>query len=511
MSILMVAATIFAVYLGVWVQKKPDVVFLISEQVPVVDDEPPEKSQREVTQKVDIKNVGESEAKKIVLKLKVPVRRTRVEPFSSADKFEEHRPGTGYELIYPSLPPGASFSIVVRSQSGVPPTQIEVIHEAGAGREALSKGTSTSFAPFFAMLAFLIVYPFLMFNDIRSWKRQTYVGWRFSDSSPADIWLLVRPWYIKATEWEKVILEIAKDRIAREVIQFKSLRTSFAYRSLTDQQPTGLSQSAREQIQEIATRKVSAAIRAQISSALNLADLDAVLTVPWPEVVNQREGAELKQSIGRALRRVLTRWADSSDALMAALSIVQPTMYSQSEWIELQAEIRQEIKQQLRMLLRETSEPSTVLGSQAFAALSKTDQAEIEREVQLRTRNREAETLYVRLYELIRDALRGNLPTTKPDQIRDSDWDLLGKVKEAATSSRVDGAKAAELDRKIAENSAMATELERKALRVQRQLEAIANALEDPGNLIAIENLDTLFTSTNAARLQSLARRLGTA
>jgi hypothetical protein len=507
-----IVVPIFVVFLAIWIQKKPDIVYLLSEQVPVVEES--SNVQREVAQKLDVKNVGDSEAKRIVVKLRAELKRLHVQPFVASDKPETSTSPSSTEIIYPSLSPGASFSIVLRSGGGVSSSQIEVIHDSGGGREAFSK-TSSSMPlwPVVLLAAAFMLYTLMFISDIRSSKRNSFVSWRFSESTPSDIWKLRRPWILAADEWDAVRFEIVKDRCAREFVRLGNVTASFSYRLLADQPPpTDISASYREKIEQVGLRKVVEFFKSEIQSSYSVEALERVMSVPFPAKLSHLDVDDVRSAANSAARRLWQSDSDNIAELVVLMKMKRPDYFSESDWGRHISRLHIRLFQLVQRDVVASEYPEKVLSPAVLEVLTDSERTIAERMIRNRKRTEDdQERLNEFLANFDRIESGKRLGSEKPDALTDADWAALARMEENLKTMDDTRVMQTELETKLGEANRAQAEVKGQAERLQRQLDAINAALVDPSNFDRMENLHILFAGGNVQNLKKIAQLLRSA
>src|ERR1044071_5344723 len=92
-------------------RNEPDLRYTLSAPIPVDFSATTEKLVGGV-QQLDVRNVGASAAKKIVVKISGEVTTYRIQKASEADNVQVYSQGGSFELDYPELPPQAGFKLV---------------------------------------------------------------------------------------------------------------------------------------------------------------------------------------------------------------------------------------------------------------------------------------------------------------------------------------------------------------------------------------------------------------
>ena len=125
---------LFTYYLSI---ERANIKYSLSEIIPVSFLN--EKSPANI-QQLEVKNFGNKEAKKIQIKARGKIVDYKLFPYSKADAFEDFMSENSIEIVYPELPPGGSFKLIIKSLvEGINEEDINISHSSGKGDSALAQ------------------------------------------------------------------------------------------------------------------------------------------------------------------------------------------------------------------------------------------------------------------------------------------------------------------------------------------------------------------------------------
>lgn len=140
---------------------KPDLVYTISDYIPI-------ESNNENTnniQQITVKNIGDKPSNDIQVKINGEILESRVVTDSAEDTYEVYP--YIFELVYSELPPEGSFQLVIETSiNGLNEDVLTIKSEDGLARNGLDE-ESTSLIGLIVLLFFPIIYFIIMFFSLR--------------------------------------------------------------------------------------------------------------------------------------------------------------------------------------------------------------------------------------------------------------------------------------------------------------------------------------------------------
>jgi hypothetical protein len=165
-SLLLVAISVLMTF---WVNKKEaNLRYTLSEQIPIAFSG---GNSSDIIQQLEIKNLGNAEATRIVIRIQGSVSSHQLQKYASSD-IEQVFNGPPFEIIYPKLPPQAGIKLSIKSVSrGIGYNNLTISHDGGIAQEALSNNSKQSsldiFTSFFLALAVCCLF-FLIISSRKS-------------------------------------------------------------------------------------------------------------------------------------------------------------------------------------------------------------------------------------------------------------------------------------------------------------------------------------------------------
>jgi len=340
------------VYYATYLQKKPDLVYLLSEQVPYIDSD--SKASSDFGQRLEVKNVGDAEAKKITVKIEGQALTSSVKPYLTKDVVESSSTPTAAEHVYPSLPPGGSFQVLLKARSKIGSGNVSVSHESGLAREALSSSSSSNIWLNVFFLLVSAAYAYAGVVDWRASKRNDLV-WRQRSIRPTELGALKRPWYWSETQWKEIIFAVAKQRIGEAASGNESrISDSFAYKYLDAQDVFKLSKEQISELTELANQAVVAMYHRGLASAWSSEKVEEVMASSCPRsMLEQRYRAVCEAAI-KCWQERFEKQFDPVGTLRRLKSVVRPNFMDAHQWSHFSTTLQRSVFGQLRRDLFES-------------------------------------------------------------------------------------------------------------------------------------------------------------
>ncbi|WP_416141119.1 hypothetical protein ACM1TL_14375 [Lysinibacillus capsici] len=213
--------------------EKPDVVYSLSENIPVSDTDNKENS----IQQIKVTNIGEVEAKDISIKLNREVINYRIINNSKSDKVEIFKEGP-IEILYHQLPPDGTFSVILETNNiFLTGNDISIMSSVGKARNALEVEDNYLSTIIFVIVVVIYITFFLtqlrrgmVDSKHRRYSRNSSIaGFDFLDTK--------KPIYFTKNEWEYLVETFVKNKLVESYYgSFKELYDdeSLMFLKLTD-------------------------------------------------------------------------------------------------------------------------------------------------------------------------------------------------------------------------------------------------------------------------------------
>ena len=539
-----------------------NVRYTLSEKIPITFASP-SSTTPETVQQLVVKNIGNAAANKVVVKIDGQLTSYSIKKYSAADSvrvFDEQQP---FEIVYPTLPPQAGFTIVFQSPGdGIDYANLDISYDAGIAQEALAETRRANNLSLMFYLGLVAVYIALISFSIRdsaisSWKRHASV------MNPKQILQMNKPWYAWDNEWPALQIGALKEKISGDRLWWgQEISKHAAYQFLAIDTFDQIETSEYKEIIELAINVLDRAYTSELNAisyapkTIELLRVEKPARFPsgkWNDLVkraNERYIAIRKEeatySYGGAYkklketkpdeihesawselisywrawygnylhRELLTSYNQLEFAQDADVSELDAS--SKSAWEIYVSRLRDTITknyeyQQLRKLLKSLlkSEPLGDTQPELIDDWEWKSIKEIETSVQRTNHEREK---YQGLSALMRILLeRKSVGETKPQLVDDWEWmqikqdeTLFMKLSDVEQLEKQNQSAAIEIAVEKTQNS-------QKKEKLERQLHFIHELLTDPTKIERVEEYDDTFAPGNWANLQKVAQFLSKA
>ncbi len=190
--IVAIVAGVVLWYLG---RSVPDVKYTLSESIPVSFLNSG-AIQSESIQQLKVRNLGNAEAKRIVVKINDQMTSYEIKKYSTVDVVQEFTSQQSSEFVYPQLPPQAGFQIIFKVPgNGIKSEELSVSDDSGIAQAALAQtDTSSNWLVVSFYIATITFYLYM----IGSGLRKSSLDIRKLDAKNKkvqQILQLKKPWY----------------------------------------------------------------------------------------------------------------------------------------------------------------------------------------------------------------------------------------------------------------------------------------------------------------------------
>jgi hypothetical protein len=469
-------------------KKAPDVRYSLSDRIPVTftnQDEVPSES----VQQLEVRNVGNEEAHDIQVRInshitlvKLIKHSERVAPAVYVDRIP-------FELVYPSLPPDASFAIVFKSAQPVPNSIVTVRHAGGMAKEALAP-SNTAWTTIFvwAVVAFNIIMTILSFGDsIESRLRR-----RLDYKPISGIIVSRKPWYASVARWETALREalIGKVKEYSGYLTVDSLSKSNASVILDLTRPDRLSDAAWTEVAAAASTAYQDAFRRTIKSAGS--KIEGIYSIAKPASLTQATWRELQQEARQYHATEITPPAWDRTKILDLLRNPPQALADSDEWSNLSGFLQKELLRLLTHDIIGSPDPIKKLSETELALLKKSDRSEIQQMAYQLQLARYGETI-------ARWGTDEIVANGRPSWMKDADFKVFNDL------SRLEQrAEKCIADAEAAKTAAVEEYEKEKGLRqrIEWQLAAIQDVLNDPNAADRVESYADQFAPGNLANLK---------
>jgi hypothetical protein len=308
----------------------PDVRYTLSEKIPVTFADPTNTSP-ETVQQLEVKNIGNAEANRIVVKIRGQVTDYAINKYSATDSlqiFDQQQP---IEFVYSQLPPQAGFKIVFKTASeGVEYNDVTVSHNTGPAREALSVTRTNSTLLSIGLMTFYFI---LSAVSIRS----TSVDLWKSGAQLRDIAKIIRankPWYFFDSEWLRIRSNVAKI-ILNNIDVWRDITKISSYQFMTMDKPEHIPNNEWKEISDIAISDLEKKYLHRINTSISASSILDLLNTEKPQYFPDLKWEELEEKANRQYISLRKRDYYSLGSALNSLKEAKPKKISQAAWLEL--------------------------------------------------------------------------------------------------------------------------------------------------------------------------------
>ena len=318
-------------------RKAPDVRYTLSERIPVTfstsDDELPAES----VQRLEVRNVGNDEAREVQVKLNARVTWHKLLKHSETSAPVVFANRVPFELVYPSLPPEASIVVIFRSTGSVQNTAVSVHHSAGRATEALARtGTSWgSWIMWFAILVNLFASVLTVFTDQRSRADRRLAYKKLSDVLGAK-----KPLLVNDGTWRSSLRAALVKLVEQPSDTVEALKRSDASLILNLAQPPQVDAILWAEVQAAASRTYERSFKQLIKAPLS--SVQSLYTLQKPAGVSQAVWRDLQDDVRKRHVAEITPRAWDQTAIRLLLRAAPPELEGTDEWTKLHQHLQDE-------------------------------------------------------------------------------------------------------------------------------------------------------------------------
>ncbi len=307
--------------------EKPDVRYTLSETIPIsITGDESLKS----IQQLEVKNIGNSESKNIVVKINKRIISYEIIKYSQADFPEVYESRDAFELNYSLLPPQGSFRLIFNTVGeGINKDNLTIQHLKGNAVEALS-GRDSIFSKYLSYLVLLIYivaagagFRMLLVAGIKS----------ESKSSHESIFKRKRPIYINSNDWEDIRKETIINYFQKSSFYFDNLEQYSPYEYLQMTKPEYFSDNEWKLAISEASLRLEEKINYIINNSYTSDRLLAILEVERPHNFKKIKWNDLINEVDKRFLDIKRSCIYSSTSSVEnELNTVKPIKLSQDTW-----------------------------------------------------------------------------------------------------------------------------------------------------------------------------------
>ena len=488
------------IFVTYWLNRsKPDVRYTLSEPIPVSF---LSATTSENVQQLEVRNVGNAEAERIVVKIEGQLTSYEIEKHISSDVVEVFDQQQPVEFIYPELPPQGGFKLVFKSPDAVDNNNVKVMHSTGNATEALSAekelgnlvATGVSVA---ILMGYLLVIAHMVGTGLRdSWKL------RATHKHPDQVLSLRKPWYIPETTWRNLHVDVIKRRLEGYYsVYTEDLENSAAYTFLRGEKPDHLDGTDWSEIITLAVGRLST-ICSEMVSSHSESNVMAFLQSERPEHYPADKWDELEKKADERFVSLRKQACFTSERVLQALREEKPEEVSGASWSELTKYLQDQYYDMILRDLRMSDSPLDLLAQRDLSVLDEKRRQDLEQWAFARVK-------YDELVRLLRSLLgKEGIGTEKPDPLSNWEWEQLKEFEEQITVLREVEAMRKEIQRESSELVTERNEISLLRQKIERQLDIVNSLLDDPTGIDRIESYDDTFSPGNLDNLRKIAQIL---
>ena len=329
---------IIPVFLTIYLSKSvPDVRYTLFERIGVNFPNVDEKLSGSI-QQIEVRNVGNAEAKRVVIKINGEIKNFRIEKVSELDDVKTSQQENNFEINYPELPPESGFKFIfISSNKGIEYRDITVSHSAGKAKEALTtKNTIDTIS--YISLGLVIIYFVLIIYSIRKTLRDTKkttietLGIR---NKVKDLLEEKKPFYITDKEWLQIYNESVETQIQNDVTY--SINERLSYLILSSDKPKDFDESTWQSFVNKSVKDISETFISKVKTMRYTSRVEELLKIHkpkhfpeniWSDVINNLSEDHIslsKQSISKY---------ESSENILKMLKTDKPKGIAEKKWEE---------------------------------------------------------------------------------------------------------------------------------------------------------------------------------
>lgn len=489
------------VYLGYYLtQKRPDVRYTLSDRIPLSFSSESNSSIVEGIQQLEVRNLGNEKAEKIVSKIAANVTDYEIQKYIASDNVQVFTDQQTFQLVYPELPPQAGFLLIFKtSGDGVNLDDVIVSHDLGIAQEALAKQVSSSFNQIIYWGAFLF-YIFLGGISVRN----SFVDWWENSMSHKNIELILRttrPWYA----WNRDLLEIQTRAITKiisdDYIHAWNLNLSEAFKLLSLDKPENFPDGKWSQVHERAVDVFSKAYLHCIASASRDTILE-ILHLKKPTYFPQEKWDKLIEGASKQYVLLCKHQSLSASILQNELHTEKPGEIQSVYWNDLIQYFQEQYFSALMADLYRSDDPSENIKGFDLTLLNSRDKEWLELRLNSIVQFLVERDKYRELTTLLGNIIAGNWKDRQNTGLFDDwEWEQLLRIADGV-------AMLADVETKELEVAQKILEIDDMKHKVVRQLNIIHEVLTDPEAIDRIEYHDDTFAPGNYYNLKRVATLL---
>lgn len=248
----------------------------------------------EYAQEVSITNTGRTNVKDVSVRAPFSVSSYKLSKHSSLVKEGLGTDPNKFELIYPELPVGQRFNLLLRySGNPIDKKLIGVNHDSGAGSN--QEDNSGGFSFIWVWSAFILGWVLQSISDLRRIKRDAFVAW----ANEATIYQDNKPWFFSSKEWP--VAQVNAIMKAINGHEYAKIQESKSFKLLNKSKPALLNSEHWADLISEASKNVIAKFSKELTVYASIDQLLDLSRVEKPHLLSIKSWNEINKSLNNCI------------------------------------------------------------------------------------------------------------------------------------------------------------------------------------------------------------------
>ncbi|MFO0754661.1 MAG: hypothetical protein U0411_15210 [Thermodesulfovibrionales bacterium] len=350
--------------------EKADLRFTLSDRIPV---RLVEKEAVENLQQLEIKNVGNSEARKIHIFVASNVKAYEILKNSKADSVQEYFNKDTLEILYDALPPEGSIKLLIKTvNSGINIGNLTIRHSKGKASGAFER-SGFSWLTAIALVGIIFIYIVLILSAKKSSidSYESKAEYRFDEILTRGN----RPFHISENQWNSIRSKALRFKADKE--DWGSIEKSTNYTILSISKPDYLTEEEWVTLRQRAVERLSdRMIAIGNKSAIKLQVLN-ILHITRPLQFPETKWAEVQEHLNKLYfqlaKKELFLYGDDHKRILDELNSKRPEGILENLWDEYTSNLREEYFKTVSQRLERERHPIAYLEQKNLAVIKEKD------------------------------------------------------------------------------------------------------------------------------------------
>lgn len=515
-------------------KERADIRYTLSERVPATFGGEKDAA----IQQLEIKNVGNAIAEKIQVQLPSSILELVTLPHSQSLTVLPAKHPDGFEILYPSLPPEASFRVAVKARGkGVAAEEVTVMHDKGKGIHAFTKPSALGNGLTWAQVLLFPIFIWAFWTTVRDSSVASLR--RKSEYEPEKLLRRRKPWSVSDETWREIreaaVKKSAMDSMGRNPGEFEAWT---AVRRLNQPTIENLTDDELALFRAVATTGIFTELKSHLNYAWSEEKALPFLTHKRPAFVGAEQWKEWHDKVENEYLRI--RMSRLPSDLRPVLAESPPEGMDARKWQKQQEDISEKYYTSKTYEIDRSDEPHALVetlivpgladkyrkafeGRAYYRALELLPDLSFEHEAEAFLEMERPDWIDPGDYDRLKSAAER---IVKGDKLRDENQALRNALVQIASDGLLSNSELEALPKETVESlqrldkqlrarrEAAATATEQrteyadKLERIRRQLRVIADLFADPSSIERLEPYDNPFLPANLAMLKKMAQLL---